>query len=277
MWKTSIMLGAKSTMMHYPAPASLFIWWNYQVLSALSVFQYIFYSSEHYYTALLQVKLLFYYREKARTGNVLQRHFPLCHITRWTDGRFMRPHRFTTWRTTYSSAPVYIAATGSSALLPRLTRPWSISALPWWPPTPWWILTGLACQVKSIRFISSHINFYVNNYFGLRYFLMQDNCSLLMSCYIMGTEHVISTFCTGVSSVSYHPVKEHAQVIVPVARFTSTHWDRARDWLAVRTVYRACDWLAHPCRLTTPWLAHLSAPTVDLPVMDFSDHQLRSE
>ena len=31
------------------------------------------------------------------------------------------------------------------------------------------------CQVISVRFISTHINFCMNKYFVLQYFLMQDN------------------------------------------------------------------------------------------------------
>ena len=45
----------------------------------------------------------------------------------------------------------------------------------------------------------------------------------------MGTEHALATFCTGVSSVSYHPVNEREKVAVPMARFTLACQDHARD------------------------------------------------
>ena len=60
-------------------------------------------------------------------------------------------------------------------------------------------------------------------------FLTQDNCSLQMRCYITGTEHVPATFCTGVSSVSCHLMNEREHIAVPVAQFTSTCRDHARD------------------------------------------------
>ena len=66
-------------------------------------------------------------------------------------------------------------------------------------------------------------------FFDTGQLFITNEAKLIVHTNITGTEHALAMFCTGVLSVSYHPVNEREQVAIPVARFTSACRDRTHD------------------------------------------------
>ena len=117
---------------------------------------------------------------------------------------------------THPSAPAYHTAAGSAVIDFSITMVITNAAADYFRPNISGDIHLRSILLARIIFVKEQLLWHV-------IFLTRDNC------YITCTEHMLATLCTGVSSMSCHLVNEREKVAIPVARFTSTCRDHARD------------------------------------------------